>query len=275
MKIRVRAPASTANVGPGFDCVAVALDLWNELEVEDGDGEADLDHIGVRAFAQLAPVASRRFRWIDRIPYERGLGSSASVIALGLVAAALSLGRKPDPEELLPAGVGLEGHADNPGRRARGRRLRHVEGGASYASPAAFRQCRSRSFRRRPCRPRCPAPAFPPRSRTAMRPSRRLVLPRSSALHCRAARPSCSPKRCRIDCHEPCQAPNAPLLGQPAKASLPRLLASPCRAPGPTVIVWAREDAANECAHALGRRFPGERVVPLAVSQAGAGRTDE
>ena len=47
---RVRAPASTANIGPGFDCAAAALDLWNELEVTEG-GEANLDHLGVRAFA--------------------------------------------------------------------------------------------------------------------------------------------------------------------------------------------------------------------------------
>src|SRR5205823_8623079 len=49
----------------------------------------------------------------DRIPRERGLGSSAAVIALGLVAAAATLGREPEPEQLLAAGVELEGHADN------------------------------------------------------------------------------------------------------------------------------------------------------------------
>ena len=49
---RVRAPASTANLGPGFDCAAAALDLWNELEVREGDGEVDLNHLGVRAFAR-------------------------------------------------------------------------------------------------------------------------------------------------------------------------------------------------------------------------------
>ena len=38
MSVRVRAPASTANIGPGFDCAAVALDLWNELEVSEGAG---------------------------------------------------------------------------------------------------------------------------------------------------------------------------------------------------------------------------------------------
>ena len=80
MTIRVHAPATTANIGPGFDCVAAALDLWNELEVEEGDGEADSSHLGVQAFAKLAPVEGRRFEFVSRIPRERGLGSSAAVI---------------------------------------------------------------------------------------------------------------------------------------------------------------------------------------------------
>ena len=54
MTIRVRAPATTANLGPGFDCAAVALDLWNELEVSDGDGAPDESHLGIQAFARLA-----------------------------------------------------------------------------------------------------------------------------------------------------------------------------------------------------------------------------
>ena len=68
MKIHVRAPATTANMGPGFDCAAAALDLWNELEVAEGDGVevagegADElprgpEHLGVRAFALVASTA--------------------------------------------------------------------------------------------------------------------------------------------------------------------------------------------------------------------------
>ena len=98
-RVIVRAPATSANLGPGFDCVGVALDLWNELEVTDGDGVAvegcgagelalDQSNLGVRAFARLADPAGKRFRFVNRIPLERGLGSSAAAIALGLVAAA-------------------------------------------------------------------------------------------------------------------------------------------------------------------------------------------
>jgi homoserine kinase len=113
--IRVRAPATTANVGPGFDCAGVALELWNELEVVDGgEGGAPGEHLGVRAFALLASPEGRSFRFDTPIPQKRGLGSSASVIALGLVAGALAAGgEEPDPERLLALGLPLEGHADN------------------------------------------------------------------------------------------------------------------------------------------------------------------
>ena len=116
----VRAPATSANLGPVFDAAAVALDLWNELEVTDGEGvelvgegegelPADESNLAVRAYALLADPAGKRFRFENRIPLERGLGSSAAAIALGLAAA------RPDaaPEELLAAGRELESHADN------------------------------------------------------------------------------------------------------------------------------------------------------------------
>ena len=87
--VRVRAPASSANLGPGFDCAAVALDLWNELEVRDGEGVtvegegADElpqgpEHLGVRAYALVASLEGRSFSFTNRIPVGRGLGSSAA-----------------------------------------------------------------------------------------------------------------------------------------------------------------------------------------------------
>src|SRR4029078_383779 len=100
--LRVRAPATTANLGPGFDCAAVALDLWNELQVSDGEGAPDESQLVIQAFARLASPAGRRFEFVDRIPRERGLGSSAAVVALGLVAGALAFGLGADPELLLP-----------------------------------------------------------------------------------------------------------------------------------------------------------------------------
>ncbi|MFN0154691.1 MAG: homoserine kinase [Gaiella sp.] len=118
----VRAPATSANLGPGFDCAAVALELWNELELTEGEGvlvegvgagelAEDATNLAVRAYGLLADPAGKRFRFTNRIPLERGLGSSAAAIALGLVAARPEC----DPEELLAAGLTLENHPDNLG----------------------------------------------------------------------------------------------------------------------------------------------------------------
>ncbi len=94
--IHVRAPATTANLGAGFDCAGAALDLWNELELHEGGVEADADHLAVRAFARLASPDGFGFTFTDRIPRARGLGSSAATIALGLVAGVVVAGREPD-----------------------------------------------------------------------------------------------------------------------------------------------------------------------------------
>jgi homoserine kinase len=123
--IRAVAPASTANLGPGFDAAAAALDLWNELEVEEGafgveiEGEGadelprDETHLALRAFALFASPTGYRFRFLNRIPLERGLGSSAAAIAVGLHAGAAAAGRSVAANDLLAAGTELEGHADN------------------------------------------------------------------------------------------------------------------------------------------------------------------
>ena len=124
--IHAFAPATTANLGPAFDSAGAALDLWNEVVVEDavsaaveveGEGADELprdsSHLALQAFALFAPPDRYRFSFRNRIPLERGLGSSASAIALGLVAGAAAAGREARPAELLTAGVRLEGHADN------------------------------------------------------------------------------------------------------------------------------------------------------------------
>ena len=127
MTLRVFAPASTANLGPGFDAAAAALDLWNEAVIDEagsgalveieGEGEKELarneGHLTLRAFALLASTNGHTFRFRNRIPLERGLGSSAAAIALGLVAGAAVAGRDVSPGDLLELGEPLEGHADN------------------------------------------------------------------------------------------------------------------------------------------------------------------
>ena len=125
MTVTVSAPATTANLGSGFDCLALALDLWNDLEVEPGDfavrvegegaGELPTDrtNLAVRAFALAADPGGFRFRLVNRIPLERGLGSSAAAIAAGY-AAGCAVANKPLSVLELPAeAVALDGHADN------------------------------------------------------------------------------------------------------------------------------------------------------------------
>src|SRR5438552_14961284 len=109
----VRAPATAANLGPGFDVAGVAFDLWNEVEIAEGNGHVDEENLVVRAFAKFASPQGRSFTFVERIPRERGLGSSASAVALGLVAGALVAGVEPTADDLLEAGLDLEGHPDN------------------------------------------------------------------------------------------------------------------------------------------------------------------
>ena len=265
--VRVRAPASTANLGPGFDCAAVALDLWNELEVTDGDGELDLDHLGVRAFARLAPVDGRRFAFVDRIPRERGLGSSAAVIALGLVAAAAA-------ERAV----------------ARARRSCLPRESSSRAtrttwpprSPAASASRGTRGSRDSPTTRR-PFPIALVPEATVSTAAARAALPEHGARTAdaaftsatrRAARggardgltPTSSPRRSPTACTSR-TAPRARRSWQPCARSFPpAALGSTLSGSGPTVIVWARPESARACAQELEARFPDVSVLTLSVS---------
>lgn len=112
--MRTKAPATSANLGPGFDTAGVALDLWNEVEVTEGsDRPPDPAHIGIRAFGLVASPEGLSFDWADRIPRARGLGSSAATIALGMVAAMKWTRQELELEDLLARGGPLEGHSDN------------------------------------------------------------------------------------------------------------------------------------------------------------------
>ena len=118
----VRVPASTANLGPGYDALAAALGIYLELEVEEtGEGlvvESDVEgvpldrsNLCVRAFGALRQdVDGLTFRIRSDIPLAAGLGSSAAAIVAGLVAAD-SMYELDAP--LFEAALALEGHPDN------------------------------------------------------------------------------------------------------------------------------------------------------------------
>ena len=115
----MRVPASSANLGPGFDCMAAAVSLWLELEVvETGTFAVETDlpvatgreNLCVRAFEQLHPADGFTFRIRSEIPLSGGLGSSAAAIVAGLMAADHLFELDAD---LLALASELEGHPDN------------------------------------------------------------------------------------------------------------------------------------------------------------------
>ena len=117
---RVRAPASSANLGPGYDALAAALSLGLELDVEE-TGEfsvetgvpgipTDRSNLCVRAFELLKPADGLSFRIRSEIPPAAGLGSSAAAIVAGL-SAADHMYELDAP--ILALATELEGHPDN------------------------------------------------------------------------------------------------------------------------------------------------------------------
>ena len=267
----VRAPATSANLGPGFDCAAVALALWNELEVTPGEGVVvegegagelpeDASNLAVRAFALRADPAGRRFRFRNRIPLERGLGSSAAAIALGLAAAA------PDApaEELLAAGRTLEGHADNLAAALVGGMTLSLEGRIArivdtlpLAPIAVIPRARTSTAASRGT-----LPASVPHSDAALTAGHAALLGAASA----AGDPDLFALALTDRLHEPYR-PSAVL--DDVRASLPAgARGATLSGSGPTVIVWA--DDADACVEALRQRFPDHDVAHLPVSPRGA-----
>ncbi|MDR7589917.1 MAG: homoserine kinase [Armatimonadota bacterium] len=131
MRLRVTVPATSANLGSGFDCLAMALDLRNEVEAAlsdrprvevAGEGEdvlpRDERNTVYRAAEAVAARAGVRdvafaFRCFNRIPLDRGLGSSAAARVAGIAAANRLLGSPLSPADLVRLSAELEGHPDN------------------------------------------------------------------------------------------------------------------------------------------------------------------
>jgi homoserine kinase len=131
--VRVRVPASTANLGPGFDALGLALALYDEVEVAlapsglrvevrgEGAGQVPTDdtHLVVRALRAACARCGHRadglvLRCHNRIPHSRGLGSSAAAAVAGVLAGYALAGMQPD-DAALNLAAGFDGHADNAG----------------------------------------------------------------------------------------------------------------------------------------------------------------
>jgi len=119
----VKVPASSANLGPGYDVLAAALAMHLELEVEEtgtfsveaGGLEVPLDrsNLCVRSFETLRPADGIAFRIKSEIPLAAGLGSSAAAIVAGLLAADHLYELAQEPEDVLARAAEIEGHPDN------------------------------------------------------------------------------------------------------------------------------------------------------------------
>lgn len=120
-RVRVRVPATSANLGPGFDCLGLALDLWGTLTITVAEAPSSQDGMGRLAAEAAGRLFASRGRSLPPlhvtydggVPVARGLGASAVARAGGLLAASALLGEAPDPHALLPLAAELEGHADN------------------------------------------------------------------------------------------------------------------------------------------------------------------
>ena len=127
MRFNVKVPASSANLGSGFDTLAVALNLFTELEVESGDGgihieggpdlaggDNMIEHgIEIAARAANLPVPGCRIRVKSDIPVARGLGSSATALVAGLVVGNHLMDQPLSDQRLFELATAVEGHGDN------------------------------------------------------------------------------------------------------------------------------------------------------------------
>jgi homoserine kinase len=133
-KVRVRVPATTANLGPGFDALGLALDLWNEAEFSqdrrskglrltiEGEGADSLPKDESNCVADSAlqlfklmhkSAEGLTIHCFNRVPLISGLGSSSAALLTGMLGANALLGGTFRPQEILTMATELEGHPDN------------------------------------------------------------------------------------------------------------------------------------------------------------------
>jgi homoserine kinase len=254
--------------------------------VEDGDGDPVVevegegaeeiprgpDHLALRAFSVLAPLDGRRFRFVNRIPLERGLGSSAATIAAGLVAGAQASGRSFSADELLALGLPLEGHPDNLTAalyggvcliwgNGRGPRAARIALDLPLAPVAVVPEARVSTSASRGR-----LPETLPHSEAAAAAAQAALL--GAAIASGDARLLAQAFHDRL--HEPYRAADAPLLEEVRCNPIAGASGVTLSGSGPTVVVWARKDSAGKVAERLADRYPSATVLPLRIAPAGA-----
>jgi len=129
--IRIRVPATSANLGPGFDCLGIALDIWNEVRFEEademtyrvtGEGAEKLNHrpknLLTESLKRVFEICGKSLKGINiqahnNILHSSGLGSSAAAIVAGIYGANELLNEPLDSDTLLKLAAEIEGHPDN------------------------------------------------------------------------------------------------------------------------------------------------------------------
>jgi homoserine kinase len=281
-ELRITAPASSANLGPGFDCLAVALELRNDVVVRrvDGDGvtvtaegegaagvPADASNLFVRAFAAAgAAPAGLAVEMRNRVPFARGLGSSAATIAAGVAGGLAWRGCSDDP---LPAAARLEGHPDNVAAA--------LLGGVTVAWTAAGGAQALRLSD--PPVELIAVVAADELSTERARAALPAQVAHGDAVHtaARAALLVAALEHGRADAirdalddrlHEPYRAPLVPLLGAVReRLAGSAALGATLSGAGPSVLIWCEPGSAAGIAAALAG--VGGRVLPLAVATRG------
>lgn len=127
--LKIRVPATSANIGPGFDSLGLALKLYNLVYMEENEGpdiatldgtvvpldEENLIYKSAKFFYDLCgrPFPGLKIRQENNIPMTRGLGSSSACIVAGIVGANALLGEPLKKDDLVNLAAVLEGHPDN------------------------------------------------------------------------------------------------------------------------------------------------------------------
>lgn len=145
MRFSIKAPATSANLGPGFDTLALALDIWNEATFDTDGAAGEVTNTGTEApilegrenltLSAMRMLAHDHHRTLPdvalraetNIPVSRGMGSSAAALVIGLAAANLLLDLDLSHDDLFERAARIEGHGDNVGAA--------IFGGAVMALP--------------------------------------------------------------------------------------------------------------------------------------------
>jgi len=275
--VTVRVPASSANLGPGFDCLAAALGLFLELEVAPAPRfevrtalpvPRDRSNLAVAAFERLHPADGLRFAMRSQIPLSGGLGSSAAATVAGLLAAARLAGAH--DADVLALATEIEGHPDNAAAALLGGFVVYADGAAVRLEPPhaleAVLVVPAEAVATRRAREALPAtvPLADAVANTAHGALLVLGLARADlglvarGLHDRL--------------HEPYRAHLYPRSAALAAAATELgALGATISGAGPTVLVWVTRDTRDVVVAALRERAAGwAEVLPAAFAAGGA-----